>query len=388
MLYLLVGFYLLFLVLRFDLKDPYSPKANFHFFLSGLVLFFIAALRFRMAPDTVWYMTYFRSEVEPLSRLTYQGLMEARYQPLWTLLASACKSIGNYYVMQFAVAGISISCFLVFISKSCRNRFSALLFFYLLCFFYFSMEVLRESLAVGFFLLCVLAYDERKYVKALLLWVVAVLFHQYAVFLGLALFLAADVLRPKVKIVLMVGFVAFLLLIGDPMDYFYRLLLSVGLTDLLAYDVQADLSWSGYLYNFLRGLPCLYIMIKYRDCEIDGMSLRKSLVFTMCGIYLVLIFIRVMVLPFADRFTNYFIFFPVLLVSSTIYKELRGFKLSLAPAASVMFVVVGVFYVLPLLPPHSEYHVPTYKRYYPYHTFLSEDVDEEREYITRFEGKE
>jgi hypothetical protein len=314
--------------------------------------------------------------------------MEARYQPFWTLLASACKSIGNYYVMQFAVAGISVSCFLIFVSKTCRNRFTALFLFYLLCFFYFSMEVLRESLAVGFFLLCVLAYDKRKYVRACLLWVVAVLFHQYAVFLGLALFLAADVLRPKLKIALMLGFIGFLLLIGNPIDYFYRLLLSAGLTDLLSYDIQAELSWTGYLYNFLRGVPCLYIMIKYRDCEIEGMNLRKSLVFTMCGIYLVLVFVRVTVLPFADRFTNYFIFFPIILASSVIYREMRAFRLAQASTVSATFVLVGVFYVLPLLAPHPEYHVPTYKRYYPYHTFLSEDVDEEREYITRFEGKE
>lgn len=388
MLYLLVGCYLLYLALRFDLKDVSKPSGGFHFFFSGLILVLIAALRYRMAPDTVWYMTYFDAEVEPLSRLTYQGLMEARYQPFWTLLASACKSIGNYYVMQFAVAGISISCFMVFVSKACRNRFTALLFFYLLCFFYFSMEVLRESLAVGFFLLCVLAYNERRYARALVLWITAVLFHQYAVFLGLALFLAADVLRPKVKIVLMVGFMVALLMIGNPMDYFYRLLLSAGLTDLLSYDVQAELSWSGYLYNILRGLPCLYLMIKYRNREIKGMYLRKSLVFTMCGIYLVLIFIRATVLPFADRFTNYFIFFPILLVAAAIYEEMRSFRLALAPAVSAMFVLVGVFYVLPLLPPHPEYDVPTYKRYYPYHTFLSEEVDEEREYITRFESKE
>jgi hypothetical protein len=379
---------LLYLALRFDLKGSSRLEGNFHFFFSGLVLFLIAALRYRMAPDTVWYMTYFDTEVEPLSRLTYQGLTEARYQPFWTLLASACKSIGNYYVMQFAVAGISISCFMIFIGRTCRNRFTALLFFYLLCFFYFSMEVLRESLAVGFFLLCVLAYDERRYGRALLLWIAAVLFHQYAVFLGLALFLAAGVLRPKVKIALMVGFIVGLLLIGNPLDYFYRLFLSVGLTDLLSYDVQADLSWSGYLYNMLRGVPCLYVMIKYRDSEIEGMHLRKSLVFTMCGIYLVLIFVRVTVLPFADRFTNYFIFFPILLVSAAIYKETRRFRVALAPAASVMFVVVGIFYVLPLLAPHSEYNVPTYRRYFPYHTLFSEETDDEREYITRFEGKE
>lgn len=387
-MYLLVGCYLLLMVLRFDLRRERGEDGDFHFFAAGFILFLIAALRYRMAPDTVWYMTYFDNEVEPLSRLSYQGLMEARYQPLWTILASICKSIGNYYVMQFAVAGISLSCILVFINRTCRNRFTALLLFYLLCFFYFSMEVLRESVAIGFFLLCVLAYNERRYVRAFALWAIAVLFHQYAVFLGLALFLAADVLRPKVKILLLCGFMAALLLIGNPMDYFYRLLLSAGLSDLLAYDVQAELTWSGYLYNILRGLPCLYVMIKYRDCDIDSLGLRKSLVFTMCGVYLVLIFVRIMVLPFADRFTNYFIVFPIILVSSVIYLEIRAFRLAVVPAASGMFVLVGVFYVLPLLVPHSEYDVPTYKRYFPYHTFLSEGVDEDREYITRFEGKE
>jgi hypothetical protein len=387
-LYLLIGVYLISLVIKFDLGTQDRRKADFHFLSAGLILFLIAALRFRMAPDTVWYMTYFDTEVEPLSRLTYQGLMEARYQPAWTLLASACKSIGNYYVMQFAVAGVSTACFLIFISKACLNRFTALTLFYLLCFFYFSMEVLRESMAVGFFLLCVLAYNARRYRSAFAFWVVATLFHQYAVFLGLALFLAADVLRPKVKIALMAGFVAALLLIGNPIDYFYRLLLSAGLTDLLSYDVQAELSWSGYLYNILRCAPCLFIMFKYRDCEIDSMRLRKSLVFTMCGIYVVLVIIRMTILPFADRFTNYFIFFPILLVSSAIYEEIRALRLPSAPTASVLFIVVGVFYVLPLLAPHSEYNVPTYKRYYPYHTIFSEDVDEEREYITRYEGKE
>lgn len=388
MLYLLVGFYLLYLVLKYDLEDLPGPRGNFHYFFSGLILFLIAALRYRMAPDTVWYMTYFDSEVEPLSRLSYLGLVEARYQPLWTILASFCKSVGNYYVLQFAVAGISISCFLIFISKACRNRFTALFFFYLLCFFYFSMEVLRESLAVGFFLLCVLAYNERRYFRAVSLWVLAALFHQYAVFLGLALFLAADVLRPKMKVVLMVGFVGFLLAVGNPMDFFYRSLLSVGFTDLLTYDVQADLTWSGYLYNVLRGIPCLYVMIKYRNDDIKGMNLRKSMVFTMCGIYLVLIVIRITVLPFADRFTNYFIFFPIVLVASVVYTEIRRLALAAIPTTCAMFVLVGVFYVVTLLAPHAEYNVPTYKRYYPYATFFSEEVDEDREYITRYEGKE
>lgn len=388
MIYATLFVYLVGLSCIYELSERHRGRGGMHYMICIASLILVAGLRYRMAPDTIWYAFFFETEVEPLNRLNWSAFFGSRYQPLWILLNSFCKTFGNFYLLQFAVAIIHISTVGYFLAKSTNQKFIALTFYYILCYFYFNMDILREALAVSMFLLSVLNYTKGRFIRFLAYNVLAWLFHQYAAFaFFLPIILSKNIPRwSRISAILVAPFVIYVLSGGSSgllIDYISRLMSE-------SYNLGVELSGLGYTYNLCRILPCCIIIYFYRRREVWGMKFNKDILTSLVWCYIALVMIRVTSLPFVERISNYFVLFPVILIASTInevFRNVLGRQFRLL-AGIAMFLVSALFYTMPMFATRPTDDTRHYRRYYPYYTFISEKTDVEREQITRSEAKE
>lgn len=393
MLYLAIALYLAFLSFYYDFSCRRAARfRSVHRWLSLLILVLLSGFRYRLAPDTVAYMSQFQTDVLPLDEISLSYLANARYQPFWVLLNSLCKTFGSFTLLQILVAWIFNGCVSYFFLRATKNYFTAILIFYLTCYFYFSMEIMRESLAVSMFLVAVVRYNDRRILSFYCWLISAILFHKFAIFVVVAGILILQIRFPlAIKSVISVAIIVLLLNIDNPFDYVSSFGGLLGDLNLQLYEVDGKLSSLGLAYNIVRIIPIILVLFIYRRQPLPDLLLRKELMFPLCWAFVFIIVIRIISIPFMDRISNYFVFFVLAcLVSAladlTAKSQLRAFRLPLVGGASALGFI---FYILPLLQPDPLLgDIPTYRRYYPYSSVFFMQTDPDREFITSIEAKE
>jgi EpsG family len=392
-LYLVIALYLVFLSFYYDFNRRNAPSFRLvHYWLILLILVLISGFRYRLAPDTVAYMYQFQTDVVPLDKISLDYIINSRYQPFWVLLNSICKTFDSFVMLQFLVAWIFNGCVFYFLRRATTKFFTAVLLFYLIFYFYFSMEIMRESLAVAMFLIAIVRYNNKRMLSFYGWLIAAALFHKFALLAVLIGMLAINRRIPAVlKAMLSMAIVVSLASSDNILDYISSLAPFLADLHLELYDVNNKLSTLGLVYNLLRIIPILLVVLYYQYRPLPDLLFRKEVIFPLCWAYVLIVAIRITAIPFMDRISNYFVFFVLAcLVSSladmTAKSSLRAFQLPLVGSAIVLSFV---FYVLPLLPPDPLLgDIPTYRRYYPYSSVFSMETDPDRELITSLEAKE
>ena len=391
MLYLVIAIYLASLATYYDFGGRVATLRSVHRWLVLLVFVLLSGLRYRLAPDNVAYMSQFNTDVVPLGDLTFEHLADARYQPLWVLLNSFCKTLGSFTLLQIATALIFNGCVFHFFRKATTRFFTAVLLFYLTCFFYFNMEIVRESLAVGAFLVAICRYNDRK-VGAFFAWlVVAVLFHKFAALLFITPLVLTRRVPTALKVLVAAIGGAWLASFDSPLAYLESFGGLVASLNLSVYDVDKELSSTGLVYHCLRIAPLIVALLWYRRRPLKDLRMRKDVIFPMAWVFVFVVLVRISSVPFVDRVSNYFVMFALLCLVCALAdiverRPLHAFRIPLVAGATVASLA---FYLLPLLQPDPKLgDIPTYRRYYPYYSILSMETDPDREYIIEIEAKE
>jgi len=204
MTYLFLFIIALYPVYKYDLKLArqnkgvrYTKEANRYYKLLMFIFIFIAGLRNKVGLDTYSYMEMWNYEIPSLEDITPQFLAIAKYQPLWYILSSASKEINSsFFLFQFIHASIVNFIVFNFVSKHSTHKFSVIFVYSLVIYIFFNCEIMRESLAVCFFLLAYDSLVERKWGKYYLLIFVAFLFHSGAIILLLFPFVCNMLSKP------------------------------------------------------------------------------------------------------------------------------------------------------------------------------------------------
>lgn len=390
MLYFFILLYIILLIYFFDFKEKKHYKLV-HYYLLLIIFILISGLRYRMAPDSVTYMDNYNNMMSPLSELSFRSFTESRYQPLWILINSFCKSMGSYILLQIIAAMILNICVFHFFRKTSNKIFTCILFYYLVDYFYFNMEIVRESLAVGVFLLAMINYNENKIFRCFLLIFVAFLFHHFAAILFLVPFFLTNRISFKIKLFFLVLIIFILLSFESPLFLINSYLENFSSVDITLYDiVDFKMSIFGYIYMLLKIIPVLFVVLIYRKSQIPNTFFNKKHLFLLSILYVFIITIRVTSIPFIERFSNYFIFFVILLLTGAIYDLIDRyikffFQFNLILLVSILCLY---FQILPYLEINPIFGVPLYKRYYPYYSVLSQKTDPDRELMILMEAKE
>lgn len=189
MVYLIILLALIVLSINYDFRGNLVYKANKPYMFMCICFILLAGLRFFVGSDTHNYVYDF-SVMPDLSKLSEFHRLNSRYQFGWDAYVCIIKSIfGNFVFVQLITAIIVNVIIFWFVRRNTTNVFIALLCYYILNYFEYNMEIMREAIAVALGLIAIMLYSKgyRKYF--LLLVFVAFEIHISAIILLIVPFL-------------------------------------------------------------------------------------------------------------------------------------------------------------------------------------------------------
>lgn len=138
----------------------------------------IMGFRYKVGMDTYNYMDAYQN-IPTLDKIDYLNIFTYAYQPFYLLLNSFCKTFisNEFYPVQLIQAIVVNWVIFRFIYQKSSKPFIALFFYFFIYFLYFNTEVMKESLAVVFFVLNYDNFVAKKWKKYYLLVFISSMFH-------------------------------------------------------------------------------------------------------------------------------------------------------------------------------------------------------------------
>lgn len=150
-----------------------------------LLIILILGLRYRVGLDTINYMNTF-DKADVLKSLNISEIFEMRLEPLFTWSRSFFKGISTeFWPFQIFMASITTIGVGTFLYRYCYNPFVGLILYYIICCFYFTTEIMRESAAIGIFLLNFENLVKRRWIRYYLFSLLSLGFHYSAAIIWL-----------------------------------------------------------------------------------------------------------------------------------------------------------------------------------------------------------
>ena len=323
--------------------------------------------RYRVGVDTLNYM-YSYDTYPTLDKLKFSRILEYQSAPLYTMLCVVCRSItGSFYLLQMAVTLIFNTCLFVFLRRYSSNPFLTFGVFFVMNGLYFNTEIMKESLAIGFFLLNTENLLERRWIRYFSLAFVSLGFHYSAAIVFVIPFFVWLKFDWKF-LVLSVVFVVVSKYLAELIRPLITLEAAANRVDEFAKMIEDDrLNVNFVIFAVIHTafIPfCLLVLNKKKKIDLGKLEFLICLcvIFGLGCIYLELIF---------ERFSNYLaIVYAVAFADMLHAKNVRHFiKLSFV---TIFIVIYGFSYVKD----GGRYH-----RWYPYHSILNEVSEKEREQI-------
>lgn len=382
LIYTLIFFFLLIPVIRFDLMKIEGNK-NLWFYSSLIILVLLAGLRYRVGSDTLVYMRLF-DQYPSMAELSTFDFQTAEFNPLWYIFNAPFVTLKSFTLFQFAHALIVNTIFFWFFRKYVPTAyFTAILVYYFGCFFYFNMEVLRETLCISVLLLAYPSLEKRHFVRYYLWCVVALFIHlSAAIMLLIPLMLLFKKDNIWIFVFAMLS-VVLLLSVFDIISYGLSLAFEGKVAEKIhSYLLRDEPNIFGIILQFLTMLPFLLITyVRNKNCydndKLIGAILLMVIIIQTAGMF-VAAFIR---------FTNYFMPFGIVFIVNTFYMHYWDLKKHLMTrivmsCALCTYVFTLSYYYLRNrsedYPNGRHYHL-----YVPYHSVFDPVEDERRETLVK-----
>jgi hypothetical protein len=182
MIYLVIITFLLILSFRCDIN---GKREYFDFFFHTLLVLFIliAGLRWRLCVDTPNYLYQFYHEYPTLQEFSWEDCSFGK-DPFFVLINSAVKSLGGrFYMVQLIQATLVNTLVFYYIRRHSSYFFTSLLFYFIFCYFGFSMDIMRASISIALSLYANDFFLEKKWIKGYLLLLIGCMFHTQTILL-------------------------------------------------------------------------------------------------------------------------------------------------------------------------------------------------------------
>lgn len=370
MVYLIILLALIVFSANYDFRGNLVCKANKPYMFMCICFILLAGLRFFVGSDTHNYVYDF-SVMPDLSRLSEYHRLDSRYQFGWDAYVCIIKSIfGNFVFVQLITAIIVNVIIFCFIKRNTTNVFVALLFYYILNYFEYNMEIMREAIAVVLGLIAVMLYERNKKLHFILLIILAFEFHISAIILAIIPFITKVKYSRKLVLItiLLSVFIPFLFTqIGGLANLIN--LFSASDPDYLLHYLNQSMDDSRNLFYYIE-LYVSYLVIPV----LCLLTLKENAKFT--GMVIAFIVIRCMgMFTYAFyRFGNYFEPFYWLLLADAAYYY--WVKMRISKPLLISMLIICIFFIYqrtqlgnyPMYPGHK-----LYERYIPYEMVNSTD---------------
>lgn len=160
-----------------------KPKAIIPLMLSAFILLIFASLKdVSVGTDSMNYYNYFMNVKELKHEIFYSGIQRG-----WYYFNLFFYYIGSYNIFLFICYTIVFTGLSIYIQRTSQNNILPILLFVLLYFYCSSLNVMRQYIALGVYLIA-LTYLDKDKVKYIIWVLVASLFHYSAIFCLVLLF--------------------------------------------------------------------------------------------------------------------------------------------------------------------------------------------------------
>lgn len=150
---------------------------NISFNVLYLLLALLVAFRYGVGIDTINYMIAF-DYIPPIDKLSLLDFSSFRFQPLYTLINSICKSIyPDFVLVQILHSILFYHSLYLLLREFNLRRFYLLFIFFSSMYFGPGMQMMREGFALAFCFYALLFYIKNKYILYYLLVLVGFGFH-------------------------------------------------------------------------------------------------------------------------------------------------------------------------------------------------------------------
>lgn len=140
----------------------------------------LMGLRYRVGIDTINYLSGYYPKIGQDYFKSFDILTNIR-EPGYYFVCYLCSFISDqFWVVQLLCASITNFCIFLFLYRNCTNPFIGIAVYFFLYFFYFTAEIMRESAAIGIFLLNYQNLKEGKWVRYYLFTFFSIFFHYSA----------------------------------------------------------------------------------------------------------------------------------------------------------------------------------------------------------------
>lgn len=208
MIYLFIIIFLLFCIYIYDIRKVRAYRYGV-FYAVIFVLILLNVLSYKIGGDTEAYMynwQFYRSifEVNIFDEITVRSFKE---RPGWIILTSFLKGLCNNFIILRIVLACWVNLVVAyFIRTNTKLIFTTLLIYFVVSYFNYNFEILRESIAISFFLLAFPFYLKGSWKKYFLCFLIAFMFHESAlVMLLLPFFRLFENMEVKKLMMIMVG---------------------------------------------------------------------------------------------------------------------------------------------------------------------------------------
>lgn len=379
MIYLFEIILLLYTSSRYDSKKiafGVHNKAGLWYLSFFLFFFLIAGLRYNIGGDTVGYAYNF-SHYSKLYNLTTLEYKYWDYQPGWVFLMSFFRTITRSFILFQLCHALFINIVIFnFIKRNSTNVFLALIIYFVINYFEFNTEILRESIAVAFGLLSYKSFCNKKYILGFGFIILAFLFHVSALILVLYPLLMLVKYSKKLNIVAIVAtlLIPFLYLALPNLFEIATTLFRLNDAKMNQYVIQ-DVNFSLNIFYYIR-LSVSAFIIPYFSLYIVGK--HKPIAYAgFIYVYVILQVLSMFSYGFY-RFANYFTPFYWLLLADALWYIFSSIKIGKTALNKIFFLTVVSFLLLYVYQSTQlNYNIAGndyyYERYIPYKSVLFSD---------------
>lgn len=405
MVYLLAVMLILVGVYSYDYRGIIRGEKLYYIILC-LFLISIAGFRYRLGIDAIEYSDYY-AHANPINKLSLRDFINTRYAPGFVVLVSFCKTISSEFMLLQFVESAMVNCAVFYFFKSnTRHCYFGILLYFLYLYTDLNMEVMREAIAVSFFLVAWQFFRDSKWLIYYLLALFATLFHVSAFALLFLPVICLPVIRQIFvfgkrtwiigTVILVVGFAIHHFLL----EYLKFIVFTESMLDRVNEYAKSGvggletLNATGIITSIFRLVvyPCIamyFINRKYNNNIHSDKGLEKTEILSLASIYIGLISFSVFIF---SRYNNYLLFFSFLIMSDWIFSIL-DFKNKRLRLGFAKWMVI--FLPLFVVNTYSVYFnkvnrtgtLKSYMKYFPYKSVFEKEKDNNREKLFHYQRR-
>ncbi len=382
MIYIITLLVLLFLVYHYDVNGNTRNRMTAYYILMFWYIA-ISGFQYCMGSDIIIYMNEYNDT--DWSDLMFDSLVDLNSRQFgWILLSNICKLVSNDFLFfKIVQAAFLNAVIFIFLKKNTEAIFTSIFFYSIFLYLDLNFNILRQSFAIGFFLLSYIYFTESKWLKYYIFIFLALMFHSSAIIL---------ILFPLLRLIkinfisisfIFILIISFLLIIRDlPITGFFLTYLPLIL--------KSDFGGSGdfYLTDDIYGqnsaniisfliMVTLYFWVLYINFKNKINNTDNDLLMLLLFI---LFFVLNSTIPIFTRFNFYFTPFFIFLLSNflTFYtnNKLVNFKIITLLLFIILFSyshVTGLFRI------NENYNDRQIVQYYPYYSVFEMKQSPERQ---------